>query len=218
MLTLRHRVGALASHIGARLLDCIDVPRCASCDDELPGATVFCATCAHAVLEYSGPRPDGVRAASELGGPIAAAIHRLKYDDRPDLARPLAALLARHIPNDVTIDVVVPVPLHPRRLAQRRYNQSALIARHVGRLRGWPTSMLALRRVRDTQSQTTLARSARLTNLIGAFAASRRLKGKRVLIVDDVTTTGATLAACKRACEDVGCRQIERAAVAFTSA
>ncbi len=100
-------------------------------------------------------------------------------------------------------DALVPVPLHPRRLFQRRYNQSALLALEIGKLTGKPVLLQTLRRIRDTESQGHMKRKERRENVRGAFALRKRDKalvaGKTITLIDDVMTTGATVEECARA-------------------
>lgn len=106
------------------------------------------------------------------------------------------------------VDVVVPVPLHAGRLAERGYNQAALLARPVARVIGAPLACRALVRVRATERQASLDREARLANVVDAFACRGDVRGRRVLLVDDVTTTGATLNACRSALAVAGARDV----------
>ena len=149
---------------------------------------------------------------------MATAIHRLKYRDRPDLARPLGGVLATALPTTLDVDLVVPVPLHPRRLGHRGYNQSALLARVVAFELELRHDATALERIRDTDAQAELGRAERHANVAGAFVGARRLAGRRVLLIDDVTTTGATLGACADAARRAGAQEVVCAAVAITSA
>jgi ComF family protein len=110
----------------------------------------------------------------------------------------------------------VPVPLHPRRLVERGYNQSALLARELGKATGLTTSLRGLQRVVYTEQQSRLAREARLTNLAGAFVARTRLSGRAVVLVDDVATTGATLAACACAAREAGAIVVGALGIAHT--
>jgi len=131
----------------------------------------------------------------------------LKHGDRLDLVPMLAGWMLRAGPDLVReADLILPVPLHWRRLLTRRFNQAAELARGVARAggrRGVYAPRL-LRRIRATPTQDGRNRAARLANLAGAIAlapgAERRLAGRRVLLIDDVMTTGATLDACARAC------------------
>ena len=126
--TFPYRLARLARLLPSRLLDALAGHLCAACDREVPARQAFCEPCAAAVLRAP---PGAVHAAGEHGGALATAIHRRKYRDRPDLARPLGGVLATALPTTLDVDLVVPVPLHPRRLGHRGYNQSALLARVV---------------------------------------------------------------------------------------
>jgi ComF family protein len=179
---------------GEALLALASPPRCASCDARVSGNTVFCPPCARSV-ERAPRESDGVFL---WGGALAKAIARFKYEDATHLARPLSELLRHARTRDFAPapTLVVPVPLHPRRLAERGFNQAALLARPLARDLGAALALHVLVRTKDTARQAALERSARLVNLEGAFRARRRLDGHHVLLVDDVCTTGATLRAC----------------------
>ena len=114
------------------------------------------------------------------------------------LAEPLAELMwASWRVAPITCDLFVPIPLHPARVRERGYNQSALLAQALGRRLGIPTAKDAVRRVRNTKSQVGLSRSERLQNMSGAFVSLRNLAGApHIVLIDDVCTTGATLEAC----------------------
>jgi ComF family protein len=205
---------ALLSEIAGNVLS---PPTCAACDIAVRAGIVFCTGCA-ATIVVAGPPDDGVIAAYVYGGAMAEAITRFKYGDRPDLARPLGQLLARAtrvLVNDPPA-LVVPVPLHPVRLSERRYNQSALLARFVAADLGARFAPLALARRRDTPRQATLERAERATNVEGAFAARSEpvLTGRRVLLVDDVATTGSTLGACRAAALGAGAAEVRCAVLA----
>ncbi len=183
-------------------LDLLAPPRCAACDATLDaGAAGFCDACAPLL----DPDPTGLGALI-YGGPVADAVRRFKYGPRPELARPLGARLAQAaLAHAGQVDAVVPVPLHPRRLAARGFNQASLLARPVARALGVPLSF-ALRRLRHTPSQASLEVTRRLDNVRGAFRA--RPAGGRVLLIDDVRTTGATLAECASALAAAGAREV----------
>ncbi len=137
-----------------------------------------------------------------------------KHADRVELARPLARMLARAGAGLVArADRIVPVPLHRRRLFARRYNQAALLARALGQATGRPVVLDALLRVRPTESLGHLGRAARAEAVAGAFTVRPRrraaLDGARVLLVDDVLTSGATAAACARALLAAGCVAVD---------
>ena len=137
-------------------------------------------------------------------GPAQALVHRLKYGDRPDYARVLGRWMAEAGAALVAeADVLVPVPLHPRRLWRRRFNQAAELARAVGQASGRPLDLDGLVRVKATRSQVGLSRAERAENIQGALriaaTAKGRFRDRRVLLVDDVLTTGATANAAARA-------------------
>jgi ComF family protein len=191
--------------------------RCIDTSPDAPGTV--CASCGLAATPASPPhRGPLVRAATayEPDQRIAAAVavRMLKYDGRRRLARPLARLLHRRT-GPLTAALLVPVPLHPRRLHRRGFNQASLLARHVAHLTGLAHAPTALVRTRETSAQTGLVRVARLANLAGAFSASPRLvAGRPIVLVDDVLTTGATLAACARALHAGGAREVSAIVVA----
>jgi ComF family protein len=193
-------------------------PRCAACDEPVRLLMAFCAACASTVVPAPRHAADG-RAAFSYDGAVTRAIVRLKYERRPDLARPLGDLLWRALePRREALlgSVVVPVPLHASRLAARGFNQSLLLAQRVARGLRAPLWPLALRRLRDTPRQAALDRQARVANVASAFATRRgeRFRGRRVLLVDDVRTTGATLAACELALRAAGAAEVHWAVVA----
>jgi ComF family protein len=195
--------------------------RCAACDEDVPLMTAFCRSCASTLTLPDARDPRHV-AAFVYGGAIARAIARLKFEKRPDVARPLAAALRRaaRVMAEDPPDIVVPVPLHPRRLVERGFNQSALLASPVARDLGARFLPMGLLRTRDTEHQATLDRVTRATNVVGAFHAPRpgTIAGNRVLLVDDVRTSGATLAACAEAIFAAGARDVRSLVVAQTDA
>lgn len=141
---------------------------------------------------------------------MAKAIGRFKYEDRPDLGEPLGAALARMASRIAPIDGIVPVPLHPKRLAERGYNQAALLARPLARVLGAPIFTGVVLRERDTARQAELDRSARMKNVERAFRCCDQegARMRRWLLVDDVRTTGATLRACAQALEEAGAARV----------
>jgi len=133
--------------------------------------------------------------------PMRGIIRNLKYRNKRSLARRLGEWMAGSLPGGEGFDAVIPVPLHSARKRERGYNQSELLAREVAARLGIPVLTRALKRVRNTRSQTGLKREERLLNVQGAFRVKDKpaVSGKAVLLVDDVTTTGATLEACGEA-------------------
>ncbi len=235
--------GWLWAAVSTLLIDLLSTARCSACDQALGRRSVFCPTCATSIvratppyraiaaLDTSGAGAGGqtvrVYGFAQYGGAVADALRRLKYDDRPDLAHPLGALLRRvarqaraATPEGISslnCDLVVPVPLHPRRLAERGYNQAALLARQVRPELGAPLRPTMIRRVIDTPAQARLSKQARAQNLRGAFVVARpeRVRHQRVILVDDIATTGATLAACATALHDAGAASVSALVVAL---
>ena len=137
---------------------------------------------------------------------------KFKHGDRTDAAVHLARWLQRAGADLIAdADVIVPVPLHRWRLLWRSYNQSALLANALGRLAGKPVIPDALVRAKSTPSQGRLDRTARRRNMAGAFRVHRPkgVDGKRILLIDDVLTTGATVEACTRALLAEGAQRVD---------
>jgi ComF family protein len=124
------------------------------------------------------------------------------------LDRSLGQLLERVIASDLEFDLVVPVPLQRKRLQQRSYNQALLLAREVARIRGLPLNSNLLIKIRATESQQELSASDRIKNLRGAFQLQEKLSGQRILLIDDVMTTGATVATCSQVLIDGGAAEV----------
>lgn len=145
-------------------------------------------------------------------GVLRKLIHLYKYGKVRTLARPLSGWLAQALPRDEAFDAVVPVPLYWRRRLQRGFNQAELLARGLSRLTGIPV-VRALGRVRPTPTQAGLSNSARRQNVARAFH-SRSVQGKRILLIDDVMTTGATAGSCALALKQAGARRVALLTVA----
>jgi len=146
-------------------------------------------------------------------GVVQDLIHLLKYQGKRSIAKRLGAVLADRLLSDSTvgrIDLLIPVPLHSSRERERGYNQSALIARAVGEHLGVPVEERVLQRVKNTQTQTQLSASERAANVAGAFRVRipEVVAGRRVALVDDVVTTGATADACAEALIATGASEI----------
>jgi ComF family protein len=206
----------LARALVERALDLLAPEVCAACDARVPPFTAFCPDCAATLEppgkghEGDGGAPPNAIAAFAYGGALVRAITSFKYARRADRARPLAHALRRAIAplRGDRPSLVVPVPLHRTRLAERGFNQAALLAAPVARDLGVPLAARALARVRDTTAQASLDREARLSNVDRAFVATRRVDGADVLLLDDVRTTGATLRACERALVQAGAARV----------
>jgi ComF family protein len=149
---------------------------------------------------------DCLRVVAPFSGVLQEAIHHLKYRNVKGLARPLGDLLANQFQaTSIPADIIVPVPLHKERERERGYNQAALLASRLAQRAALPIADRALERVRRTPPQVGLSARERWANMAGAFrCAGSDLRGRRVLLVDDVCSTGATLSACAQASRDGG--------------
>jgi len=167
------------------------------------------ALCARCLVE--SPRHDGIVAATIYGDVSRAMILALKHGGRIALAGPMGRALAARFADRAGQDpVIVPVPLHRWRLWKRGYNQSALIARSLARARRWQIEPQALRRIRRTPSLGGMNPGQRRKALAGAIEidARAKVKGRTVVLVDDVLTSGATSDACVRALKSAGASKV----------
>ncbi len=226
--------GVLDTVLPGRCLVCsavVDEPGalCAGCFREVGFISApFCQCCgvplAHAGLaDRQGRCPFCVaepppfaraRAAFRYDAPTRRVILAFKHADRPEMAAPLARHMWRAGRAMLdTADVIVPVPLHRWRLLRRRYNQAALLARAVGKLAGTRVLVDGLCRLRATPSLGDHTAEERAGIVAGAFAVPRRhvplIGGRRVVVVDDVMTSGATVSACARALLEAGAAQVD---------
>jgi ComF family protein len=193
------------------LVDLVAPPRCPACDLELlDRERGFCDGCGILLEDvpeaFAPPAPDASLYC--YGGPLADAIRRFKYGGRGDLAGTLGALTSRAaLAYAGGVDAVVPVPLHRRRLAERGFNQATLLFRPLARALSVPLEPTLLRRVRATLPQAGLDAEERAGNVHRAFVCVRP-PPPRCLVVDDVRTTGATLAATAEALLEAGAERV----------
>ncbi len=228
--------------IAAEFADLLFPPHCALCKAPLPSGTGLLCLCADCIAAFP-PLPfarcprcalpldeNGVCADCRRGTPpfaataalglydgrLREAIQRLKYRGDFRLAQPLGLLLAQQVTKLGPIDRIVPVPLHITRLRQRSYNQSQLLAQAIGKELHIPTAPRTLQRLQATTPQQTLSSEERLNNLRGMFALRADVRGLRVLMVDDVMTTGATLRECAQVLLSGGAAEVVTAVAART--
>ncbi len=188
-----------------RSLSMILPPVCPKCGLPQPGGTV-CPGCINWPAEI-----DGIRSPFRFDGVMREAIHNLKYRNLRALAAPLAGLLYDYLTtNPLPAGVLVPVPLHQKRLRERGYNQSSLLAQELSKLTGLPLVDNCLIRQRHAPPQArTSTVDERRSNVADAFTCrDHRLRDKQVLLIDDVSTSGATLDACAAALKAAGATSI----------
>lgn len=154
-----------------------------------------------------------LRAVASYDGVCGRMVHALKYQDRLELAPVMAEWMMRAAGDLIEAgDIIIPVPLHPWRLLSRRFNQSAELARHIAKRANKPFNPVDLKRIRRTAHQVGLGQRAREDNVRGAFALTEKGKlefaGKRIVLVDDVYTTGATVSAAARVLKKGGAADI----------
>ena len=182
--------------------------RCARCDRPFPSSIATTYSPGH-VCQPCADRPPSYTKAWTLYPympPLQHAIRLFKYQGKVSLAAPLAALMIARLPPLDSIDVIIPVPLHIQKLREREFNQSLLLADHIGRHLDIPVVYTNLVRTAPTPAQTTLSRKSRQKNLRRAFAVRRpdAIVNKRILLIDDVFTTGTTVNECAKALRRAG--------------
>ena len=231
-----------------RILDLLFPPLCLNCDSAVGGNQTLCPACWKAIHFIAPPwcavcgapfevpvepntvcgeclafPPDFTRAHSAMVYDDASRrlILSFKHSDRLHPVRAMADWMRRNGAELwQTADIIIPVPLHRWRLFKRRYNQAALLAQELGKLLNKPVAVDALQRIKATASQGHLNREQRRQNIAGAFRLAPRtdVKGKTVVLVDDVLTTGATVNACSRVLLKAGATAVYVATLARTRA
>jgi len=192
---------------------------CSSCSEELPRLeSPYCESCG-LPLEEEGACPkccnrpleiDGIRSLFLHENLARDAVHALKYNNLKSLAKPLAQLMAEYLEsNPLPADILLAIPMHSKRMRKRGYNQAHLLAEELGRLMQLPVSRGTLIRTTDTPSQVSLGAEERRKNVAGAFhCKNQAFADKRMLLIDDVCTTGATLNACAITLKEAGAASV----------
>ena len=213
---------------------------------ERPGERVLCAVCLAKIVPEpasacvccgrffdgeGGPHPCAAcldtrppygrhRSGGRYRGELKETLLLFKYRSYRSLGKPLGRFVVEATKEEDAlwrdVDVIVPVPLHPRRRRERGFDQARVLAREIGRLKGLPVAPGLLRKVRNIVPQTSLERDDRKANVRGAYAAPRpaRLRGCVVLLVDDVFTTGSTLGECASVLKRAGAKEVRAVTVA----
>ena len=186
---------------------------CSCCAQTFPNATSkhLCGTCLKKSPPFSKTHVAGL-----YQGSIKAAVHQLKYRNQLTLAKPLGQLLSETVAaaeDDFVPDFIVPVPLHPHRLRQRGYNQALEVARPVSRQLCVPIDITLLQRSRKTQQQQGLSASERRRNLRNAFTLTSETSAIKILLIDDVMTTGETVRECCRTLVAGGVEEVQVAVI-----
>jgi len=239
LAALARGLGQALRRLGRGAVDVVYPPTCLACRAAVGAPEALCPACWAAMRFVAAPLcpRTGLPFAADVGqdliapqavadppvcartrcvalfddGPARRLVHRLKYGDAPELARPMGRWMARAGAELVAdADVIVPVPLHRRRLFLRRFNQAALLAQALARDAGRRLDVTSLARVKPTRPQVGMSRDERAQNVQGAFrVAPGAFEGAHVLLIDDVATTGATLNACARAALKGGARSVD---------
>jgi ComF family protein len=188
-------------------LDFMGEPLCTHCGLPVESAQMLCAPCM-----AKRPRHDFVHAVTSYNEVARQVVLRLKYSRRIGHARTMGQFIAMRLPA-LTDTLIIPVPLHYWRIWKRGYNQSALIARTLVKMRGGELLLDGLERVKNTRPLAGLTRKKRLKELRAAFRVApqhkAKLKGRRVLLVDDVFTTGTTINRCAHMLKAAGAREVQ---------
>lgn len=199
-----------------RFLAIVAPPLCTACGADARRAGPLCAACRAELARGAGVSVGpGIWAGFPYEGPAGALVRALKFSGHVALADVMAAQITAHAPSELLAGEVVPVPLHPSRRRRRGYNQAALLAESLGRRAGLCIDD-CLVRSGDPAPQMGRGRRARMQSLLGRIEAPGRVP-ERALLVDDVVTTGATLAACAQALRAAGCLHVGAVIYARTS-
>jgi len=193
---------------GIRFISSPLCPRCGIPFSDAKGYDHLCGRCLTEEKPYALARSVG-----RYEGPILTAIHRFKYHGKTGIGKALGNIMADYasgIWEMGTFDLIIPVPLHIKRLRERGFNQAVILARELSKRFHVPLDFSSLKRVRFTPPQVGLGRQERSVNVKGAFSITtpQLLSGKKILLVDDVYTTGSTLVECSRVLVDANAEAV----------
>lgn len=203
-------------------------PRCALCDSSIKyDNSLLCKPCAESLnrveADFTAPHLahvwfDCARSVYPFEGKLRDALHGFKYGERFDLTEYLIGVLETEIRSMECPDVIIPVPLHPKRLRNRGFNQAVMVARPLSKRLGVSLDVDTLVRASDPGPQVDRERKERIQAVKGIFDVEdpQRIKGKNVLLIDDVLTTGATVNECARALKKSGASRVEILTIART--
>jgi ComF family protein len=223
----RHPLASFISSFLSAAADLIYPPKCPLCDGLVSLRHETCVRCRPRIQRLAGDARLDLPSRVWLGrarscfahdGPVRDALHGFKYECRVQAAEFFARRMAEEARGMGAFDIVAPVPMSGRRMRARGFNAAAILARRVCRIRGIGLDASLLRRVAGGTPQVGLPREERVRNVRGAFSvperAAGRVRGARVLVVDDVLTTGATLNECARALMKAGAARVDAVTVA----
>lgn len=212
------------------LLNLIFPPKCIFCSNilGLNAEIHICKDCykkipfideAKAALKKGFNYYDDIVCVCEYSGIIKNALRRFKFSSKPAYARTLSLLLVQELKkmtNSHKFDIIISVPLHKQKEQERGYNQSYLISKEISRELGYCEQSMVLKRIRNTGSQSRLDKSMRMTNVKDAFRVDNveAVKGKTILLVDDILTTGNTINECCRVLKQAGAAKVIAAVIA----
>lgn len=199
---------------------------CLACEDDLPRQLHACARCAiplpGADMPQCGkciekcPPQDRSIATFRYEYPLASLVQSFKFDGRQSVGRVLGELFAERLQANASPDFLLPVPLHPSRLRERGFNQAELLAQAIGCRHDLPVRLDVIARLRETDSQSGMSAVERRRNMRDAFSVRQPVKGASVAIIDDVMTTGSTVAEISRLLKADGARRVEAWVLART--
>lgn len=176
--------------------------RCDICGLPLPEDTGICGECLRKKPYFNKVIFFGL-----YHGILKEAIHYFKYNGRRGLSRPMGEFFLRmDIPR---ADMIVPVPLHHKRLKQRGFNHASILAKRLSEIKCVPLNLNLLMKMRETPAQVSLKREDRLKNLRNAFVVTEKLSGEKVILIDDVLTTGATASECSKVLLNAGALEVK---------